>query len=505
MWKNCSYRWFALLVLALPVQAQSNPPPGPQGDDVIARMEAQLAAQQKRIEELQQRVTAAQQSDLNAARVEQMKQQIREVLSEREFRESLLPSTLQAGYDKGFFIRSSDDKFRMVANGQMQMRYTLYSAQKYNRYLSPTFARHDRSGFDIARLNFDLSGNVYSQDLTYFFEISAPSTTSLDAVLSYAWVNYRIADEFQVKAGLFRIASTRANLMSNACYQLVDQPMMDAIFGLGDGLGIRFWGQLCDKRVEYWVDVVNTLGDPTRQTITNDEDLYTRGHDNNPGIVARLAWHALRGACDQSVMADDSPARFDCCSDMEASTEPTLDLGTHFAYNDDQYDGTLNFPFNHYGFQSGGYGLTSSFDTISYQYGVDAGFKYRGFSATAEYVFRTIDAQTWRTPIYQLTGEGGPGLLQGAYLQMGYFLPIPGLERKLEVAGRVGGFSDGYNGTQGTWEYAGGVNYYIQGQRVKIQTDVTKIYELPISNPTWSFANVNDDALIWRVQLQVAF
>ena len=60
-------------------------------------------------------------------------------------------------------------------------------------------------------------------------------------------------------------------------------------------------------------------------------------------------------------------------------------------------------------------------------------------------------------------------------------------------------------GTEGSWEYAGGLNYYIQGDNVKLQTDLTRIYEAPISNNYSSLANVNDDVLVWRVQLQVAF
>lgn len=86
-----------------------------------------------------------------------------------------------------------------------------------------------------------------------------------------------------------------------------------------------------------------------------------------------------------------------------------------------------------------------------------------------------------------------------------YFLPIPDWERKLEVVGRVGGVSILSGGQEGTWEYAGGLNYYIDGQNAKLQTDVTKITELPISSADHSSANVNDDALTWRVQLQLAF
>jgi hypothetical protein len=90
-------------------------------------------------------------------------------------------------------------------------------------------------------------------------------------------------------------------------------------------------------------------------------------------------------------------------------------------------------------------------------------------------------------------------------VQVGYFLPIPGLEDRLEAVARVGGISALANSQEGTWTYAGGLNYYIDGHRVKLSTDVTKVSEVPISNSEKSLANVNDDALVFRVQLQVAF
>ena len=79
------------------------------------------------------------------------------------------------------------------------------------------------------------------------------------------------------------------------------------------------------------------------------------------------------------------------------------------------------------------------------------------------------------------------------------------MERKFEVVGRAGGLSTLSSQKEGTWMYAAGLNYYIEGHKVKLQTDLTKVTEVPLSSSTYSLANVNDDALIWRVQLQVAF
>ncbi len=57
---------------------------------------------------------------------------------------------------------------------------------------------------------------------------------------------------------------------------------------------------------------------------------------------------------------------------------------------------------------------------------------------------------------------------------------------------------------EGTWEYTVGANYYFQ-KNVKLQADFGQVAESPISSPYSSLANVNDDTLVFRVQLQVAF
>ncbi len=236
----------------------------------VARLEALLEAQQQKIEALEQQVAAAQQADMDAARVEQMKQQIREVLSEQEFRESLMPSTVQAGYDKGFFIKSSDEKFKIKFNALLQFRWTYYNTRSENRYLSPGFrvGGRDRSGFDWNRARFRISGHAYSKDLTYLLELDMSSAGGLDATLLYGWVNYRVIDEFQIQMGAFRVASTRADFGSTASMVFPEYPMMNSVFGLGTGLGVRFWGKLLQGKGEYYLDIVNAISRPTKQTIT---------------------------------------------------------------------------------------------------------------------------------------------------------------------------------------------------------------------------------------------
>jgi phosphate-selective porin OprO/OprP len=489
-------------------QALADDGPSSTTDANIARLEALLEAQQKKIEALEQQVAASSQADMNAARVEQMRQQIREILNEQEFRESLMPPSVQAGYDKGFYIKSSDEKFMIKLNGQFQFRWTYYGTRETNRYTSPGLRRTDRAGFDWSRLRFKFTGYAYSKNLTYLLELDSSSVPNqLDTQMIYAWLNYRVMDELQIKFGTFVVASTRANFAATSLMQFPEYPMMNAVFGTGRATGVRIWGKLFKGKSEYYLDYMNALNGATRATITTDENQTTQGHDNNPALVFRTVWSLLRG---EVLHPEDAYSMADEATDMAFHTTPDWNVGFHYLYQEDWRNGTLQIPFaRQTSYQPGGFGVASSQGLQMHQFGVDSGFKYQGFSLTGEYAIRLLDvrdaAHAPYTPLYLFTGDDQTRSLQGAYVQAGYFLPIPGFERKLEVVGRVGGVSTLSGGEEGEWDYAGGLNYYIDGHRVKLQTDVIKVSENAIANPFYSLANVNDDALIFRVQLQVAF
>ncbi|HUU94306.1 MAG TPA: hypothetical protein VM487_01085 [Phycisphaerae bacterium] len=497
---------FAVLATGLPAVLTSADEPASSGvssdAEALAQLETRLEAQQQRIERLQEQLVAARSQETEAARAEAMRQQVREVLSEQEFRESLMPSVLQAGYEDGFFIRSSDDKFRLNINGFLQFRWTHYATRSDNRYQDARLQRNDRTGFDFQRIRLIFSGHAYSEDLTYYVHLLADSAAGYDAAPLWAWVNYRFRDELQFMAGILSIPSTRATWLDERGYQFIDRPMTDVVFGLGDGVGVQLWGQLFDKKVDYHLAIVNSLTSPANRTITPDPAEM----DSNPAIAFRAVWHAL----------GEDPDGWAFEGDIHHSASPLLDLGFHYAFNDDQGDlntTTLPFPLPRRIANLGGFGVTNTNGLQINQFGVDAAFKYQGFSATGEYMLRIVDPRrAGRVPFanwWLLTNQGDTTVQHGAYVQAGYFLPIPGLENKLEAVARVGGISALANGREGTWEYGAGLNYYLRGaeagHKTKLQMDVTKVTEVPLENAYSSLANVNDDALVFRVQLQVGF
>ena len=182
----------------------------------IQKLESQLETQRRKIDQLQVHLSASTTRNNEAARVEVMRQQIREILGESAFRESLMQSTVTAGYDKGFLIRGSDDKFSLKINGRLQFRWTHYATRGTNRYLRPGLQRNDRTGFDVQRLRLGFKGHAYDPKLTYRVELRAGASARYDFGVQYSYVNYRFAEEFQIKAGIFKIAATRAQMTSSA-------------------------------------------------------------------------------------------------------------------------------------------------------------------------------------------------------------------------------------------------------------------------------------------------
>lgn len=490
---RCSPHLGLLVALvAAPVAAQDP------SDPRVTQLEARIQAADERIRRLERACERGDDQTLDAARSEFLRGQIREVLRSAEFTESLSPSVLGAGYENGFYLRDAARRFSLLINGQLQLRWTHYATRADNRWLAPGRQRDDRTGFDLQRARLAFSGSAYDPDLTYNLTVRADAPESGNVRILYGWVNFRIDDALQIKAGIFRLASTRVQFQSDLNLNFVDRPMTDAVFGLGIGTAVRLWGELANRRVAYYVDVANAVATPENRTISPDPAEL----DANPAILARVVWRAV----------GEQPGKdFAVDPDLPRHAQPALEFGAHYAFNEDAADSrSLRIPFPlPRGNGRGGFGLTSSSGLQLHQFGFDAAMKYRGLSLIGEYVLRLLDvrraARSPLSPLWQLTGDDSTNAQHGAYVQAGWFLPVPGLENKLEAMARVGGVSVVSGGREGAWEYSGGFNYYLAGPRTKLQMDVTRVYEAPISSSYSSLATVNDDALVFRVQVQVAY
>lgn len=463
-------------------------------ETLIDRQDQRLERQGETIVELQKQVQRSD-SSLEAARVDQVRELVRQVVGDSEFRESLFPDTVQVGYDDGFYIRSADEQFGLTINGLLQFRYTYYNDQKRNRSVAVRQRFSDRSGIEVERLQLRLSGHLFGEDLTYEIWTEGDSDAANTWFTYYAVANYHFADALNVQVGLMPVPFGRQYYaIADDLTMLVARGMAHCTFFLEDSIGVMVHGDLLGGKLSYAVAVTNGMTDVADAFARSDP---VREMDQNPAVTARLVY-AVMGD-----MGNDE-------SDLDYHEDPAMDVALSFGYMNDNGDsGTPPLIYaipDFFRDGSGGFGVTNTNGTNLTQFGADAGFKWRGLSASAEYWLRMVDISDTdllglAAPYFVATANDDTFHQQGLQVQVGYFL-IP---KKLELAARVGAVWDIGPGSEGVWEYTAGVNYYVQGHNCKLQVDVTKINELPTQNSGANFIDLNDDVTMFRAQLQVAF
>jgi len=149
--------------------------------------------------------------------------------------------------------------------------------------------------------------------------------------------------------------------------------------------------------------------------------------------------------------------------------------------------------------------LTGAQGLQIHQLGLESGFKYCGVSLYGEYASASSMCGTPGSRVHAAVPADRRdvnGAQHGGYVQAGYFSRFPAGEeagsrrprRRHCVNRKVG--DDG--------RLCRGRQLLPRSNRVKLQADVTKCEQVPLSAVS-CWAMPNDDALIFRVQLQVAF
>jgi len=452
--------------------------------DQVNRLEALLEAQQAKIESLKDRLETLEADSVEAARTEAVREVVRDLMADAGFRESLYPDIQQVGYDNGFYIKSSDEAFALKLNGFMRIRWTGQNRQTDNPRVPGRQKQDDINGFEIEDLYLFFRGHIHDPKLTYNIAVLGDTDQNHSWTTYYAFVNYQFAPELNFIAGLLELPHGRQQLVDRSFQQFVDRSLANEFFNLDRSIGFGFHGTLA-KKLSYMVAAANGAGNPNDSP--SQEEL-----DTNFAIGGRLVAHLL----------GEGPIQTE--SDLAYTKDPRLEVGLSIAYEDDNGDAYPPAPYSIPDRVRRGRGIGgSAFADISgvdiYQIAADTAFRYRGFSATAEYFVRTINGEDEFSAWELQTGRDDATHQQGGYVQAGYFI-IP---KKVEVAGRLGGVWD--NNGDDVWEYTLGVNYFPwSSYNVVLQADFTRIAEAPTSSSeaNWS---VNDEITMVRVQMQVRF
>jgi len=489
MKKLVSLAIIALLTVASPVRA---------ADD---ETQAKFDAMQQQIDQLQAQLD---QQILQQKNAELMQEMVGELM--RQSRQSAADTALTAGYDRQFFIKSTDNQFELEFNTQLQFRHSYALIDDGNKNLSreglPSSSDNDSSAsaFELERARLEMQGHVL-RDVNYAITMEMDDddenqTTLLDYELSHSFMS-----ELGIVVGRYKAPFSKQYNTSSGRSMLIDRSLATTVFNIGRCTGVGLFGDssLSDTKIHYQAGLFRGLGDAGNVPFSQN--------DNSPAVAARLSLPLLGATPDDFINE----------SDLMMHKNPVMQIGTGFAYSNDRAeDHFSNGSSDNYDILvrsgDGRCNIVQLGGEVTL-FGADVSYKYNGFSTTIEGYYQhanldsdKVDFEDNFAPVeafsrYDMYGIDGMEIDNyGWYAQTGQFI-VP---RIFELAGRVGGVC--VDNTNDSYEYAAGWNWYISEQDLKLSMDITYIDDLPMVSSSTNFDGVqNNSLLLIRTQLQFQF
>ncbi len=386
------------------------------------------------------------------------------------------------GYDRGFFLRGiqNDESFELKTNMRLQFRFVTFSrnTDSWTNNAGVVSPIRDRQYFDIERARLIFSGHAFSPKVTYSSQFDFDTDSRHIATLLDGWVAWEYRDNSLVQLGKRKVPGTRNWILGAFDTRLVDRPMSNEFFRPSRTTGI-------------WL-----IGDP--DSFTRYEFMIGQGY-NTEGLTPQELGNnfATAGSIYRDVIGSYGPMR---PSDFEYHEELAVRLGVSAVAS---IEGTPGRQLEETDFLrlTDGTRITDpnalapgatveSFQV--YLLAVDAAYKYRGWSANAEYFIRSIDNLSANIPVPAV------GLQHGFYTEGGFFV-VP---KRFELNSQYS-FVTGDHGSSNS--YAAGFSYYPRGAKfLKMSMDGTYIDGSPV-NSTGTNILVGDKGFLFRCQWQALF
>ncbi|MFD2034974.1 porin [Belliella marina] len=335
-------------------------------------------------------------------------------------------------YGKGLEITAPDSLFQMNIRFRMQNRFAFYTPLADKFGIEEIEAR-------VRRLRLRLDGFVYSPRLTYVIQLSFTrgdmdyDVTQFPNIIRDAFVRYQVTDRFSLGVGQTKLPGNRQRVNSSGDLQLPDRSIVNATFNIDRDFGIQ----------AYFIENVYVL----RGAISTGEGRNVLSTD------AGLAY-TLRGEFLPFGHFTNGGDYFE--ADLMREPSPKLSIGFSYSYNNN----TLRT-----GGQLGHY-LHEGRDLKTVM--ADFLLKYNGLSISSEYINRqTPDPLTFSPQGEVRYIRAG----QGENYQVGYLMPsdfeLVGRYSRLVPMPEIRQFE------RDVREFTLGLNKYVKGHRVKLQTDIT--------------------------------
>ncbi len=390
--------------------------------------------------------------------------------------------SFDAGYDNGIFLKlqRGDDSFELKTNLRAQFRLVSFSPNANTWTDSAGVVRpvEERQNFELSRDRLVFSGHAFTPQFKYFLQMDGNTDNGTVVSLIDSWVAWHFSDGFEIQVGQRKVPGSRNWLLGAFDTRLADRPFSNDFFRPSRTTGI-------------WA-----VGDPTDSThyeLMLGQGFNTQGlppsETGNNFAVAGSAWW--------DVLGHYGPAR---PSDFEIHDELAVRLGSsgvsavvgtpgRQSVEADFLRLTNGTRLTETGALAPG-ATVQSFDVSLLA--IDAAFKYRGWSANAEYFWRSVTDLKANLPVPDV------GLQHGFYVEGGVFL----LPQQLELNSQLA-FVTGRQGARTS--YAAGFSYFPRkSQYLKLTIDATFIDGSPVNSPG-SDILVGDDGVLVRTQFQALF
>jgi len=388
----------------------------------------------------------------------------------------------KVGYDRGFFLRGvqNNESFELKTNMRLQFRFVTFSrnADSWTNSAGVVLPIQDRQYFDIERARLLFSGHAFSPKLTYQSQFDFDTDSRHVASLLDGWVAWEYRDNRSVHFGKRKVPGTRNWILGAFDTRMVDRPISNEFFRPSRTTGIWFTGDPDPSfRYEFMIgqgyntegltpqELGNnfaTAGSIYRDVIGSYGPLRPTDFEYHDKLAVRLGMSAVASI-------EGTPGR-----QLEETDFLRLTDGTRITEPNALAPGATVE-----GFQV-------------YLFAVDAAYKYRGWSANAEYFIRSIQNLVSNIPVPSV------GLQHGFYTEGGFFI-VP---KRFELNSQYS-FVTGDQGSANS--YATGFSYYPRGMPfLKLSMDGTYIDGSPV-NSTATNILVGDKGFLFRCQWQALF
>jgi len=395
-----------------------------------------------------------------------------------------------AGYDDGFYIADGVADQNRLEDAPYLIRLNGWGQLRMSNFMSADDVG-DFNQIQLKRARMIFSGNVFTPHFNWLIALDGRSQADgsirlLDYLMDYdvgnhAWGLERRA--FTIKLGQYKIPYSLARSISAKELQFADRSVASMFFDANRSLAYGVSGQreLPQSLWKWEFAVFNGL-------VTGGAETGASGDlDNNFAVSGRSANYL------GSEWGSD-----DTC-DYDWHEAPAYRVGSGFAVS--RIDRIGESEFDSTRVVDSGLRLSDLLpaEVLEYQvamYALDASCKYRGFSFTSEYYFRSIGG---------FRGANQSDLFDhGFSLETGYFV----LPKKLELLARWSRVV-GESGTlglanQSSDERAMGAVWYFRHHEAKLTFDLTYLDGAPVD----SFSlDIEPGAIGWlaRTQMQLSF